>query len=97
MRTQYNRIAFALNSHPDAIKSIIEDFDLFIVKNGFYYSKSVNERLNKRKVKSDMARASARKRWEKDDANALPSQSERNAKKESKGKDIKVKYLVEDI
>lgn len=89
MRAQYERIAFALNTHPDSIKKIIENFGLFIVKNGFFYSKSVNSRLKKRAEKSDKARASAYKRWENDDANALQSQSKRNAKKNSKVNKIK--------
>jgi hypothetical protein len=105
MRTQYKRIAFALASHEDSIKSIIENFQLFQINNDFFYSKSVNERLKKRREKSDKARANAYKRWEKSDANALPSHSGRNAIKESKVKDIKgnnkdkdveVKYIVEE-
>ena len=96
MRTQYERIAFALNSHPDSIKTIIENFDLFKINNGFFYSVSVNKRLKKRKDKSDKARDSAYKRWKKDDANAMPPQCEGNAKKESKGKDSKVKEIKEN-
>ena len=94
MRTQYERIAFALNTHPDSIKEIVENFGLFIVKNGFFYSKSVNSRLKKRSEKSDMARANAYKRWNNRDANAMQSQSNRNAKKDSKVKDSKVKKEV---
>ena len=90
MRTQYERIAFALNSHPDSIKTIIENFDLFKINNGFFYSVSVNKRLKKRKDKSDKARDNAYKRWNKEDANAMPPQCEGNAKKESKeSKEIK--------
>lgn len=96
MRTQYNRIAFALNTHPDSVKSIVEDFGLFQIKNDFFSSKSVDDRLRRRKEKSRVASANAHKRWEKEHANALQSQSKRNAKKESKVKDIKVKYIVED-
>jgi len=32
MRTQYKRIAFALNAHPDIIEDIVENFGLFQVK-----------------------------------------------------------------
>ncbi|MCK5600298.1 DUF4373 domain-containing protein [Candidatus Pacearchaeota archaeon] len=93
MRTQYQRIAFALNSHPDTIQNIIENFGLFQVKNGFFSSKSVNKRLKERKSKSEVASANARKRWEKKDANALPQQSNGNAKKESKVKESKVNKI----
>jgi len=94
MRTQYERIAFALNSHPDSVKNIIENFELFIVKNGFFSSKSVNIRLKKRSEKSDKARANAYKRWDKEDANAMRPQCDRNAKKESKVKESKVKENI---
>ena len=94
MRTQYERIAFALNTHPDSIKEIVENFGLFIVKNGFFYSKSVNSRLKKRSEKSDMARANAYKRWNNRDANAMQSQCDVNAKKDSKVKDSKVNKEV---
>jgi len=94
MRTQYERIAFALNSHPDSVKNIIENFELFIVKNGFFSSKSVNMRLKKRSEKSDKARANAYKRWDKEDANAMRPQCDSNAKKESKVKESKVKENI---
>ena len=94
MRTQYERIAFALNTHPDSIKEIVENFGLFIVKNGFFYSKSVNSRLKKRSEKSDIARANAYKRWDKVDANAMQSQSKRNAIKDSKVNNSKVNREV---
>ena len=97
MRTQYERIAFALNSHPDSVKSVIENFGLFTIRYDFFSSKSVNARLKKRLEKSDKARANAYKRWEKDDANAMQPQSKRNAKKESKVKNIKVKENKETI
>ena len=89
MRTNYNRIAFALNSHPDSIQQVIENYGLFKVSKGFFYSPSVKKRLMKRNEKSEVARANARKRWENNNANALPSQSKRNAKNERKGNKIK--------
>jgi hypothetical protein len=91
MRTQYKRIAFALNSHTDTIEDIVENYGLFQVKKDFFSSKSVNKRLKKRTEKSEVARANAYKRWNKDDADALQPQSNSNAKKERKVKDIKVK------
>jgi len=83
MRNNYDRLAYALNSHPDHLKQIIENYGLFQIKNGFFTSKSIIKRLSKRKAKSEVASANARKRWDKKDAIALPPQSESNAKKES--------------
>jgi len=93
MRTQYERIAFALNSHPDAIKTIVEKFGLFQVKNSFFSSASVTRRLRKRNEKSDAARANARKRWENNDAGALRPQCDSNAIKEKERKEKEIKNI----
>lgn len=88
MQTQYDRIAFALNTHPDSVKNIVENFNLFVIKNDFFSSKSVNKRLKKRMLKSDVGRANAYKRWHKDDANPMQTECKPNAIKESKVKKI---------
>ena len=89
LRTNYKRIAFDMRVDENTIKSIIENFDLFIVENEFFGSLSVQRRLDMRIDKSSKARESAQKRWSKD-ANALPTQSECNAIKESKVKESKI-------
>jgi len=81
-------IAFDLHTDEKTIQSVICDFDLFVIKDGFFGSMSVQRRLDERNAKSNKAREIAMKRWNPD-ANALPSQSQGNAIKESKGKDIK--------
>ena len=95
MRTQYQRIAFALNAHPDTIKDIVENYGLFQVKKDFFSSKSVNKRIKKRKEISEVASANARKRWDKRDAGALQPECDSNAIKERKGKEIKETKLKE--
>jgi hypothetical protein len=89
MRAQYNRIAFALNTQPDSIKAIVEDFGLFEIEDGLFYSEAALRRLAERNDKSAKARESARIRWE--NANAKRTQCDGNAKKERKGKKIKEK------
>lgn len=96
MRTQYKRIAFALNSHPDTIEQIVEEFGLFQIKNDFYSSKSVNKRIKERKRKSEVASANAYKRWNKENAIAMQPQCNSNAIKERKVKESKVKESKED-
>jgi hypothetical protein len=98
LRTDYESIAFDLHSEANIIKSIINDFDLFVVKDCFFGSLSVQKRLEERNSKSLKAKESAFKRWNKD-ANALPTHSERieigcdsNAIKERKGKEIKINF-----
>lgn len=91
MRTQYKRIAFALGSHEDSVKAVVENFDLFDINDGVFWSESVNKRLNERAAKSAKARESANSRWnkQKGNANAMRTQCDSNAKKESKVKKSK--------
>ena len=95
LRTNYKRIAFDMRVDENTIKSIIENFDLFIVENEFFGSLSVQRRLDMRNDKSSKARESAQKRWTKD-ANALPTQSECNAIKERKVNENKINIDVFD-
>jgi hypothetical protein len=88
--TDYESIAFDLRSEVTLIKSIINDFDLFQIKDDFFGSLSIQRRLEDRNNKTTKARESAFKRWNKceSNANALPTQSDSNAIKESKVKEI---------
>jgi uncharacterized phage protein (TIGR02220 family) len=88
LRMDCEGIAFDLRVDEKVVKSIIEDFDLFIIEGEDFGSMSVQRRLDERDAKSRKARDSAKKRWNKD-ANALPTHSERNAIKERKGKESK--------
>jgi len=93
LQTDYERIAFELRVDESIIKSIINDFKLFVFNEDTFGSLSVEKRLNQRNEKSDKARNSANKRWEKinNNANALQTQSDSNAIKEIKVKEIKSK------
>lgn len=87
-------IAFALRTQSERIEDVINSPGLFKVKNKNFYSESVLRRLNKRNLKSDKARASALSRWkseDNDDANAMRSECDSNAIKESKVKESKRK------
>lgn len=87
LQTDYDCIAFELRTDTEIVKSVINDFDLFVIDKKTFGSLSVERRLNERNAKSIKAKESANKRWEKikSDANALRPQSECNAIKESKG------------
>lgn len=93
MQMDYDSIAYALQTDSDIVKAVINDFDLFEISEGFFYSISLFDRMKIKQDRSEKARESANKRWSKDNyANALPSHSEPNAikeKKESKVKEIK--------
>jgi hypothetical protein len=94
MRTHCKSIAFALQTQEETIKRIINDFDLFVIDDKYFWSESLLKRMELKEERSEKARESAKKRWNKDiDANAMRTHSERNADamqlKERKGKEIK--------
>lgn len=88
--TDYESLAYELRVDIELLKSVINDFDLFVIKNDYFGSVSIEKRLDERNEKSIQARKSAFKRWGKteDDANALPPNSKGNAIKERKGKEL---------
>ena len=95
LERDYDNLAFALRTDSERIANVIES-GLFEVKHEKFYSKSVNARLIKRKGKSELARQSANLRWSKPktkDANAMRTQCDGNAIKESKVKESKVNIV----
>ena len=86
--TDYESIAFDLRTDEGKIESIINDFDLFVIENSYFYSYSVKSRLDKRNEKSEKAKKSALSRWNKseNDANALQPQTDGIANKGNKRK-----------
>ena len=90
--THYDSIAFDVRTDTETVRSIVNDFDLFQVECDTFGSNSVQRRIDEREEKSTKARDSARARWERN-ANALPTDSDRNAikVKETKVKETKVK------
>lgn len=85
LQTQYDSIAYALQTDREIIRSIIESFDLFVVDGTTFYSKSLVERMLIKDEKSAEASKSAKIRWEKYrknqqvNADALQTHSECNA------------------
>jgi len=77
MRTDYERIAFDMRTHPERIKEIVENYDLFVVNDGYFGSLSIEKRINERNEKSKKARISANLRWH----NANASKKNANASK----------------
>ena len=90
LRKQYKRIAFDMRVDEKTIQSVIEDFELFVIDEDFFGSLSVQRRIELRDEKSKKASDSAKARWDKD-ANALRTQSDGNAIKESKVNENKLK------
>ncbi len=98
LKTDYEGITFDLRADANIVKSIINDFDLFVIENGLFGSVSIERRLDERNKKSEKARQSAFKRWNKirADANALQTHCEGNAIKDSIVKESKVKESKEE-
>jgi hypothetical protein len=99
LRTHYKSIAFDLHTNEELIKSVINDFELFVFDGDKFGSMSVQRRLDERCQKSQTARDSAFKRWKKQDsdANALPTESKGNAIKERKVKEKKEKETIKEV
>ena len=69
----YDSLAFGLQCDSNILKQVIEDFDLFVVEDGCFYSNRLNKQIEEINAKSNKAKESASKRWNK------RTQSERNA------------------
>lgn len=94
MRTDCEGIAYDLRVQSDLVQSVLFDFDLFIHEGDIFGSISIQKRLEQRLEKSIKASKSAHKRW--NNANALRPHSDRNAIKESKVKESKVKDIIDN-
>jgi hypothetical protein len=92
----YNALSDDYKISVEIAKSVINDFDLFKIKDKIFFSASIKERLKKRDEKSEKARKSIQKRWNKD-TNVLPTNYEGNTIKESKVKERKESKVNESI
>lgn len=70
-----DRIAFAMRSDEKTVSLILQHY--FFLSEGKWHHARVDREISGYRSKADKARASANARWK--NANALPSQSERNA------------------
>jgi 5-methylcytosine-specific restriction endonuclease McrA len=71
---EYERIAFELRTEIDVIKSVINNFGLFVIEDDYFYSETVIERFRDRINKSEKARTSVSKKW----GNTLLEQNRQN-------------------
>lgn len=96
MPMECERIAFELQTDCEIVKSVLEDFGLFIINDGMVSSESVLDRIKTMQNKSQKASESASKRWlfKDKDANAMPTQCEGNANKVKKSKVKKSKIKI---
>ena len=65
-KNDYMMIAYDLRVDEEKVKKVINDYDLFIVDDGVFYSKSFMERMNIKDLKRLKAQESINKRWDKE-------------------------------
>lgn len=84
-------ISFDLGVDEKLVESVVNDFNLFIVRKKVISSQRVAQNIKIKNEKSKIARNNANKRWASVsvDATALPRQSKSNAIKERKEKESK--------
>jgi len=94
----YDALAFSLQCDSNILKQVIEDFDLFVVQDGCFYSKRLNEHIEEINTKSNKAKESASRRW--NNANAMRTHSEPNASisiSSSKSNSKSINKRIEDF
>ena len=89
--SQYDILAYGLQCDANKLRAVIEDFDLFIIEDGCFYSRRLNNQIDEINNKSNIAKENAKKRW--NNAKALQPHSNGNASKveQSKADKSKVK------
>ena len=75
----YSTLAFGLQCDPKILKQVIEDFDLFVIEDGCFYSRRLNSQIEEINNKSNKAKESAKKRW--NNTIAMQPHSKSNASK----------------
>ena len=73
----YDALAYSLQCDSNILKQVIEDFDLFILEDGCFYSKRLNSHIEDINNKSTKAKENAKKRW--NNATAMRPHSDSNA------------------
>ena len=73
----YETIAFGLQCDAKILKQVIEDFDLFIIEDNYFYSKRLNSQIEEINNKSKKAKENANKRW--NNATVMQPHSDSNA------------------
>ena len=76
---QYDILAYGLQCDPKILKQVVENFDLFVIEDGCFYSKRLNNQIDEINNKSNIAKENAKKRW--NNAKAMQPHSNGNASK----------------
>ena len=91
----YDSLAFGLQCDSKVLKQVIEDFDLFVVEDGCFYSRRLNNHIEEINNKSNKAKQSINKRW--NNTNVIRTYNDSNTSKVNKSKVNKSKSIEERI
>ena len=70
------------------LKQVIEDFDLFVIEDGCFYSRRLNKHIEEINLKSKKAKESVSKRW--NNTNVKQTYNDSNTSKVNK---VLIKYI----
>jgi hypothetical protein len=74
LEKDYGTIAYGLHCDESTVKSIVEDYNLFVIDDEYFYSDSLNKRMAIKDAKSKKARQAANKRWNGNPAEDKPKE-----------------------
>ena len=93
----YDALAFSLQCDPKILKQVIEDFDLFVVEDGCFYSKRLNTHIKEINTKSIKAKESINKRWNNTNVIRTNNDSNTSISKSSSKSKVKKSNYYNDI
>jgi hypothetical protein len=91
----YDSLAFGLQCDAKVLKQVIEDFDLFVVEDGCFYSRRLNNHIEDINNKSNKAKESIKKRW--NNTNVIRTYNDSNTSRVNKSRVNKSKSIEERI
>ena len=92
--SQYDIIAFGLQCDANKLRSVIEDFDLFVIEDGCFYSRRLNKHIEEINLKSKKAKESVSKRW--NNTNVKQTYNDSNTSKVNKSINKVNKSIIKD-
>ena len=95
--SQYDILAYGLQCDPIILKQVIEDFDLFVIEDGCFYSKRLNNHIDEINNKSKKAKESVNKRWNNTNVIRTYNGSSTSKEEYSKVDKSKLNKRIEDF
>ncbi len=92
--SQYDILAYGLQCDANKLKAVIEDFDLFVIEDGCFYSRRLNKHIEEINLKSKKAKESVSKRW--NNTNVLQTYNDSSTSKVNKSINKVKKNKIQD-